>query len=117
MLGIGGGLVVVLVIGAICADTGVSGPKFDRAPSQTAAVDLADLGDSARLTTLLSRPDESTDDQILRLVGQRQSVIVAVNETTMTPKWMVLLPHPHLSATEPEDTDSENLALEGTPQG
>lgn len=117
MLGIGGGLVLVLVAaGAVFAFHAFSGPKFDRAPSQTAAVDLAELGESARLTTLPGRPDDSADEQILQLVGQRQSVIVAVNETTMTPKWMVPLPHSQLSTTEPDNTDSESFALEGTPQ-
>ena len=117
ILGIGGGLVLVLVAAvAIFAFTDFSGPRFDRAPSQIAAVDLDDLGADTRLTTLPGRSDTSADEQILQLVGQRRSVIVAVNVTTMTPKWMVPLPHSHLSASEPEDTGSESSALEGTPQ-
>jgi hypothetical protein len=127
MMGVGGGLALLLVAtGAFFAFSAISGPKFDKAPSQSAAVDLDDLGKSAHVSSLPGRPDGSSDVEIFQLIGSRETVIMALEEKTMTPKWMAPVPHSGLSPetadeTEAqdeagEDDEDEGFSLDGTPR-
>lgn len=104
LLGIGAGLVLVLAVtGGFFGARFLSGSDFDRAPSQKAAVDLADVGRNAQLAQLQADDDADDDQQLVRVVGPRQSVIMALHEATLQPAWMAPVPHADVKAPEADD--------------
>lgn len=104
MLGIGAALVLVLAVtGGFFGARFFSGSHYDKAPSQKVAVDLADVGRNAQLTQLQAGDDVDDDQQLVRVVGPRQSVIMALHEKTLQPTWMA--PVPHADVTEPDPAD------------
>ncbi|SMX78927.1 variant leucine-rich repeat-containing protein [Brevibacterium aurantiacum] len=104
MLGIGAALVLVLAVtGGFFGARFFSGSNYDKAPSQKAAVDLADVGRNAQLTQLQAGDDADVEQQLVRVVGPRQSVIMALHEKTLQPTWMA--PVPHADVTEPDPAD------------
>ncbi|MGO2862080.1 MAG: hypothetical protein ACTIC1_13040 [Brevibacterium sp.] len=121
MLGIGAGLVLVLAIsGGFFAARFLAGSNYDKAPSQKVAVDLADVGRNAQLTQLPTRSDGDDDQQLVRVVGPRQSVIMALHEKTLEPTWMAPIPHADVkepTADDPAGEDPEDTGpkLDGTP--
>ena len=130
MLGIGAGLVLVLAVaGGFFGARFFSGSDFDKAPNQKVAVDLADVGRNAQLTRLQPGDDADADQQLVNVVGPRQSVIMALHEETLQPMWMAPVPHTGVKEPEPEDVIDDGGAddsadddskksgpkLEGTP--
>lgn len=131
LLGIGAGLVLVLAAtGGFFASRYFSGSTFDKAPTQKAAVDLADVGRNSQLTQLPEPADADADDrQLVRVVGPRRSVIMALHAKTLQPTWMAPVPHSdvddasagdHDSAASDDDPTSDDaetsgLQLDGTP--
>ncbi len=104
MLGIGTALVLVLAVtGGFFGARFLSGSDYDKAPSQKAAVDLADVGRNAQLTQLQADDDADVEQQLVRVVDPRQSVIMALHEKTLQPTWMA--PVPHADVTEPDPAD------------
>ncbi|AOP54155.1 hypothetical protein [Brevibacterium aurantiacum] len=104
MLGIGAALVLVLAVtGGFFGARFFSGSNYDKAPSQKAAVDLADVGRNAELTQLQAGDDADVEQQLVRVVGPRQSVIMALHEKSLQPTWMA--PAPHADVTEPDPAD------------
>lgn len=114
LLGIGAGLVLILAAtGGFFASRYFSGSAYDKAPSQKVAVDLADVGRNSQLTHLPARPKTDTDDQqLVRVVGPRQSVIVALHSKTLQPTWMA--PVPHTDVKDPVSNDASGGDSEAT---
>ncbi|WP_210602538.1 hypothetical protein [Brevibacterium oceani] len=114
MLGIGAALVLVLAVtGGFFGARFLSGSNYDKAPSQKAAVDLADVGRNAQLTQLQAGDDADDAQQLVRVVGPRQSVIMALHEKTLQPTWMAPVPHDDVTEPDPAgvvDEDSEAAA-------
>lgn len=113
LLGIGAGLVLVLAVtGGFFGARFLSGSDFDRAPSQKAAFDLADVGRNAQLAQLQADDDADADQQLVRVVGPRQSVIMALHEETLQPAWMAPVPHADVKAPEADDAIDDGEGAE-----
>lgn len=128
MLIAGGGLVLVLVaVGSFFLIRQLSGANYEKAPGQTAAVDLSELGKESRLIGLpAALPSDGESSRFVRVLNARSSTILAVDDQMSTAKWMAPVPHRNLAPTaldenvdEPAEkrpaTEGDRAELEGTP--